>query len=138
MIKKITSEISDLYITGPAGYNEIIPLLRLAFHELIEEKNISVFPQIMSHDLKIYKYNEVWDYQLTYRYIQQLISEYKKIEFLPLEMLLLNGIYVTLKFTETLHKFDGTVTKHKFISIFDIESNRIRNIWELSVEGNPL
>ena len=48
-------------------------------------------------------------------------------------MLLVNGNYVTVKFTERFHLSDGTSKAEKFISIFEIRNSKIENIWELAV-----
>lgn len=112
----------------------ISKVIKSAFQDLIENKNITKFDEIMSPELKIHKNNEIWDYNTAYNYIKSLISDYKQVKFLPLEMLLINGNYVTIKFTETLHHQNGNVENHRFISIFEIEENKIKNIWELSVQ----
>jgi len=48
-------------------------------------------------------------------------------------MILSNGSFVTVKFTEKMYLEDGTVQAEKYISIFQIEESKIRNIWELAV-----
>jgi len=87
----------------------------------------------MSPDLRIYKNNEVWDYHKTLSYLKELNSKYVKARFLPFEMILSNGSFVTVKFTEKMYLEDGSVLAEKFISIFQIEESKIRNIWELAV-----
>lgn len=132
----VASNISDIEIldksnTGLSRNN--INITTAAFHVLIEKKDLSLFPILMSADLKIYKNNEVWDYNETYSYLSALNSKYEKVRFLPFEMLIVNGEYITVKFTEQMYLYDGTVESEKFISIFQIVDSQIQNIWELSV-----
>jgi len=103
---------------------------------LIEQKDLSLFSTLMSPDLRIYKNNEVWDYHETLSYLKQLNSKYEKVSFLPFEMILSNGSFVTVKFTEKMYLEDGTVQAEKFISIFQIENSKILNIWELAVAAD--
>jgi hypothetical protein len=115
-----------------------IEITTSAFHELIEKKNISTFSNLMSPKLKIRKNNELWNYDQTYTYIEMLISKYKKVTFLPFEMVIATGDYVTVKYTERLFLKDGRVESHKFISIFEIKEVRIQNIWELAVPADEI
>ncbi len=115
-----------------------IEITTSAFHELIEKKNISTFSNLMSPKLKIRKNNELWNYDQTYTYIEMLISKYKKVTFLPFEMVIATGDYVTVKYTERLFLKDGRVESHKFISIFEIKEGRIQNIWELAVPADEI
>ena len=92
----------------------------------------------MSPKLKIRKNNELWNYDQTFTYIEMLISKYKKVTFLPFEMVIATGDYVTVKFTERLFLKDGRVESHKFISIFEIKEGRIQNIWELAVPADEI
>jgi ketosteroid isomerase-like protein len=115
-----------------------IEITTSAFHELIEKKNISTFSNLMSPKLKIRKNNELWNYDQTFTYIEMLISKYKKVTFLPFEMVIATGDYVTVKFTERLFLKDGRVESHKFISIFEIKEGRIQNIWELAVPADEI
>ena len=110
-----------------------IQITTSAFRELIEKKNTSAFSTLMSTELKIRKNNELWDYEQTLNYIEKLNSRYKKVTFLPFEMVIATGDYVTVKYTERLFPEEGPVESHKFISIFEIKEDRIRNIWELVV-----
>lgn len=129
--------LSDMQILDANNYIRsisILKIIRSAFYDLIENKNITKFEEIMSPELKIHKNNEIWDFNTAYHYIKRLISEYQQVKFLPLEMLFINGNYVTIKFTETLHHQNGNVENHRFISIFEIKENKIKNIWELSVQ----
>ncbi|MEQ9619104.1 MAG: nuclear transport factor 2 family protein [Deltaproteobacteria bacterium] len=124
-------QILDSGKTELSGRN--IQITTSAFHELIEKKNISLFSRLMSPELKIRKNNELWNYDQTLGYIERLNSVYKKVTFLPFEMIIATGDYVTVKYTERLYPDDGPVESHKFISIFEIKDGRIRNIWELAV-----
>ena len=94
---------------------------------------VTKFPILMRPDLKIHKNNEVWDYDLTLSYLTELNSKYEKVQFLPFEMLIVNGEYVTVKFTEQMYLADGSTKAEKFISIFQIVNSKIQNIWELAV-----
>jgi hypothetical protein len=65
--------------------------------------------------------------------LTELNSKYEKVRFLPFEMLLVNGEFVTVRFTEKMYSNDGSVVSEKFISIFQIVDSKIHNIWELAV-----
>ncbi len=128
--------LAKVEILDPINHKQSIAIskvIKSAFQDLIENKNITKFDEIMSPELKIHKNNEIWDYNTAYNYIKSLISDYKQVKFLPLDMLLINNNYVTIKFTESLHHQNGNVENHRFISIFEIKENKIKNIWELSV-----
>ena len=133
MISNNISEIEVLDETNPELSRNNINVTAAAFYTLIEQKNLTMFSVLMSPDLKIYKNNEVWDYKLTLEYLEDLISKYNKVKFLPLEMVISNGEFVTVKFTEKMYHHDGTVSAEKFISIFQIADSQIQNIWELAV-----
>ncbi len=127
------SEVEILDHSNPELSRRNINITAAAFYKLIESKDLSLFPILMSPDLKIYKNNEVWDYDLTLKYLTELNSKYDKVRFLPFEMLIVNREYVTVKFTEKMYLNDGTVKAEKFISIFQIVDSKIQNIWELAV-----
>ena len=110
-----------------------IEIATSAFHELIEKKNMSVYSELMHRELKIRKNNEIWNYDQTFEYIRDLNSKYRKVTFLPFEMVIATGDYVTVKYTERMFSEDGSVESHRFISIFEIRDGRILNIWELAV-----
>ncbi|MEM7009647.1 MAG: hypothetical protein AAF462_10990 [Thermodesulfobacteriota bacterium] len=133
MVASSISEIEVLDNSNPELSRENINITAAAFYVLIEQKDLSLFSTLMSPDLKIYKNNEVWDYDLTLSYLKELNSKHEKVKFLPLEMVISNGEFVTVKFTETMHHHDGSVSKEKFISIFQIVDSKIQNIWELAV-----
>lgn len=133
MVASNISEVEVLDYSNPELSRRNINITAAAFYKLIESKDLSLFPILMSPDLKIYKNNEVWDYDLTLKYLTELNSKYDKVRFLPFEMLLVNGEYVTVKFTEKMYLNDGTVKAEKFISIFQIVNSKIQNIWELAV-----
>ncbi len=136
MADMVSNNICEIEVLDKANSDlsrNNINITASAFYTLIEQKNLSMFSALMSPDLKIYKNNEVWDYETTLSYLQNLISKYKKIKFLPLEMVISNGQFVTVKFTEKMYLSDGTTRAEKFISIFHIVDSKILNIWELSV-----
>ncbi len=136
MADMVSSNISQVEILDEANCDlsrNNINITASAFYTLIEQKNLSMFSLIMSPDLSIFKNNEVWDYETTYSYLQDLISKYEKVRFLPLEMVISNGEFVTVKFTERMYLSDGTSRAEKFISIFQIKHSQILNIWELAV-----
>ena len=133
MISNNISEIEVLDEANPELSRNNINTTAAAFYTLIEQKNLTMFSVLMSPDLKIYKNNEVWDYDLTLQYLEELNSKYVKVTFLPLEMVISNGEFVTVKFTERMYHRDGTVSAEKFISIFQIVNTKIQNIWELAV-----
>lgn len=75
--------------SGKNGLSERnIQITTSAFHELIEKKDISAFSRLMSPELKIRKNNEIWNYDQTLTYIENLISKYEKVTFLPFEMVI--------------------------------------------------
>ena len=132
----VASNIADLEIldrADPVLSRNNINITVAAFYKLIECKELSLFPTLMSPDLRIYKNNDVWDYDLTLQYLTELNSKYEKVRFLPFEMLLVNGEFVTVRFTEKMYLKDGSVESEKFISIFQIVDAKIQNIWELAV-----
>lgn len=136
MADTVSSNIAEVEIldhSNPELSRKNINITTAAFYKLIECKDLSLFPDIMSADLKIYKNNEVWDYDLTLKYLTELNSKYDKVRFLPFEMLIVNGEFVTVKFTERMYLADGTIKAEKFISIFQIINSKIQNIWELAV-----
>lgn len=133
MVASNISEVEVLDSSNPELSRKNINITTAAFYKLIECKDLSLFPVLMSPDLKIYKNNEVWDYDLTLKYLTELNSKHKKVRFLPFEMIIVNGEYVTVKFTETFYLSDGTTRAEKFISIFQIKDSKIQNIWELAV-----
>ncbi len=136
MADMVSNNICEIEVLDKANSDlsrNNINITASAFYTLIEQKNLSMFSALMSPDLKIYKNNEVWDYETTLSYLQNLISKYKKIKFLPLEMVISNGQFVTVKFTEKMYLSDDTTRAEKFISIFHIVDSKILNIWELSV-----
>jgi hypothetical protein len=136
MADMLSSNIAEVEIidnSNPELSRNNINVTVSAFYTLIECKDLSMFPHVMSPDLKIYKNNEVWDYYLTLRYLTELNSKYEKVRFLPFEMLLVNGEFVTVRFTEKMYSNDGSVVSEKFISIFQIVDSKIHNIWELAV-----
>ncbi|GJM15134.1 MAG: hypothetical protein DHS20C13_04610 [Thermodesulfobacteriota bacterium] len=133
MVASNISEVEILDHSNPELSRKNINITVAAFYKLIEYKDLSLFSILMSPDLKIYKNNEVWDYDLTLEYLTELNSKYDKVRFLPFEMLLVNGEYVTVKFTEKMYLLDGTMKAEKFISIFQIVNSKIQNIWELAV-----
>lgn len=133
MISNNIAEIEVLDNSNPELSRSNINITAAAFYTLIEQKNLSMFSVLMSPDLKIYKNNEVWDYNLTYEYLQDLNSKHEKVRFLPLEMMISNGEFVTVKFTEEMYLSDGTMKAEKFISIFQIVDSKIQSIWELAV-----
>lgn len=110
-----------------------IEIATSAFHQLIEKKNMSVYSELMHPELEIRKNNEIWNYEQTFEYIRNLNSKYRKVTFLPFEMVIATGDYVTVKYTERMFSEDGSVESHKFISIFEIRNGRILNVWELAV-----
>ena len=134
MISNNICEIEVLDEANPELSRNNINTTAAAFYTLIEQKNLTMFSVLMSPDLKIYKNNEVWDYDLTYKYLEDLNSKYEKVTFLPLEMMISNGEFVTVKFTERMYHSNGIVESEKFISIFQIVDSKILNIWELSVQ----
>ncbi len=137
MADMIASNISEIEVLDQANQElsrNNLNITAAAFYILIEQKNLEMFSVLMSPDLRIYKNNEVWDYNLTYEYLQALNSKYAKVRFLPLEMVISNGEFVTVKFTEKMFHYDGTVSAEKFISIFQIRESKIQNIWELAVQ----
>ena len=133
MIGSSIAQVEILDSSNPELSRSNINVTAAAFYTLIEQKNLSIFPELMSPGLNIYKNNEVWNYDLTLRYLEDLISKYEKVRFLPLEMMISNGEFVTVKFTERMYHHDGAVSAEKFISIFQIKDSKIQNIWELSV-----
>ena len=133
MLSGNIAEVEIIDHSNPELSRKNINVTVSAFYKLIECKELSMFPQIMSPHLKIYKNNEVWDYDLTLKYLTELNSKFEKVRFLPFEMLLVNGEFVTVKFTEKMYHKDGSVESEKFISIFQILDSKIRNIWELAV-----
>ncbi len=137
MADMISNNISVIEVLDQADQElsrNNINITAAAFYALIEQKNLSMFSLLMSPDLRIYKNNEVWDYDLTYKYLEDLNSKYEKVTFLPLEMIISNGEFVTVKFTEKMYLSDGTTKAEKFISIFQIVDSKIQNIWELAVQ----
>ena len=139
MADMISNNISEIEVLDEAKQElsrNNINITAAAFYKLIEQKDLSIFPILMSPGLMIYKNNEVWDYDLTLKYLEDLISKYEKVRFLPLEMVISNGEFVTVKFTEKMYHHDGTVSADKFISIFQIVDSKIQNIWELAVSLN--
>lgn len=120
-----------------SGKSEIskrnIEIATAAFHELIEKKNMSVYSELMHPELKIMKNNEIWNYEETFEYLQNLNDGYINVAFLPFEMVIATGDYVTVKYTERMFSEDGSVKSHRFISIFEIRNEKILNIWELAV-----
>jgi len=136
MVGSSISEIEVLDKGNPDLSRGNINVTASAFYVLIEQKDLSLFSTLMSPDLRIYKNNEVWDYHETLSYLKQLNSKYEKVSFLPFEMILSNGSFVTVKFTEKMYLEDGTVQAEKFISIFQIENSKILNIWELAVAAD--
>lgn len=136
MADMLASNIAEIEImdrSDPELSRKNINITTAAFYKLIECKDLSLFPKIMSPDLKIYKNNEVWDYDLTFKYLTELNSKYDKVRFLPFEMLIVNGEYVTVKFTEKMYLANGTMMAEKFMSIFQIVDSKIQKIWELAV-----
>lgn len=133
MVESNISEVEIIDRSQPELSRKNINITAAAFYKLIECKDLSLFPILMSPDLKIYKNNEVWDYDLTLKYLTELNSQHEKVSFLPFEMLIVNGEYVTVKFTEKFYLSDGTTRAEKFISIFQIVDSKIQNIWELAV-----
>lgn len=136
MADMISNNIAEVEVLDEANLElsrNNINITTAAFYTLIEQKNLSLFSILMSPDLRIYKNNEVWDYDLTFNYLEDLNSKYERVKFLPFEMLITNGEFVTVKFTEKMHHHDGTVSAEKFISIFQIVDSKIQNIWELAV-----
>jgi len=136
MADMISSNIAEVEIidhSNPELSRKNINVTVAAFYKLIECKDLSIFPLIMSADLKIDKNNEVWNYDLTHQYLTELNTKYEKVRFLPFEMLLVNGEFVTVRFTEKMYHKDGSVQSEKFISIFQIVDSKIQNIWELAV-----
>lgn len=133
MVASNISEVEILDSSNPGLSRKNINITVAAFYKLIECKDLSLFPILMSPDLKIHKNNEVWDYDLTLSYLTELNSKYEKVQFLPFEMLIVNGEYVTVKFTEQMYLADGSTKAEKFISIFQIVNSKIQNIWELAV-----
>ncbi len=133
MVASNISEVEILDNSNPELSRKNINITFAAFYKLIECKDLSLFPILMSPNLKIHKNNEVWDYNLTFKYLSELNSKYDKVRFLPFEMLIVNGEYVTVKFTEKMYLPDGSTKAEKFISIFEIVNSKIHNIWELAV-----
>lgn len=120
-----------------SGKSEIskrnIEFATAAFHELIEKKNMSVYSELMHPELKIRKNNEIWNYEQTFEYLQNLNDGHVNVTFLPFEMVIATGDYVTVKYTERMFSEDGSEESHRFISIFEIRNEKILNIWELAV-----
>ncbi len=133
MLSNNIAEVEVLDEANPELSRNNINITATAFYTLIEQKNLSLFSVLMSPDLRIYKNNEVWDYNLTFNYLEDLNSKYERVKFLPFEMILVSGDYVTVKFTEKMYSKDGVVKAEKFISIFQIVDSKIQNIWELAV-----
>lgn len=97
MVSSNISEVEILDHSNPELSRKNINVTAAAFYKLMECKDLSLFPIIMSPNLKIYKNNEVWDYDLTLKYLTELNSKYEKVRFLPFEMLIVNREYVTVK-----------------------------------------
>jgi len=133
MLSSYIAEVEIIDHSNPELSRKNINVTVSAFYKLLECKELSNFPLIMSPDLRIYKNNDVWDYDLTIQYLTELNSKYEKVRFLPFEMLLVNGEFVTVRFTEKMYLKDGSVESEKFISIFQIVDSKIQNIWELAV-----
>lgn len=136
MVASNISEVEILDHLNPELSRNNINITVAAFYKLIECKDLSLFSILMSPDLRIHKNNEVWDYDLTLKYLTELNSKYEKIRFLPFEMLIVNGEYVTVKFTEIMYLANGSTKAEKFISIFQIVNSKIQNIWELAVKAD--
>ena len=139
MADMVSNNISQVEVLDEANSDlsrNNINITASAFYTLIEQKNLSMFSVLMSPDLRIYKNNEVWDYDTALSYLHDLISKYEKVKFLPLEIVISNGEFVTIKFTERMYHQDGTIEAEKFISIFQIKDSQILNIWELAVPTN--
>ena len=132
----INANLAEIQVID-SGKSEIskrnIEIATSAFHELIEKKNMSVYSEIMHTELKIRKNNEIWNYEQTFEYIRNLNSKYRKVTFLPFEMVIATGDYLMVKYTERMFSEDGSVESHRFISIFEMREGRIINIWELAV-----
>jgi ketosteroid isomerase-like protein len=132
----INAKVAEIQIID-SGKSEIsksnISIATSAFYELIEKKNVSVYSELMHPELKIRKNNEIWNYEQTFEYIQNLNDKYTSVTFLPFEMVIATGDYVTVKYTERIFSEDGSVESHRFISIFEIRDGRILNVWELAV-----
>jgi len=133
MVGSSISEIEVLEKGNPELSRNKINITAAAFYVLIERKDLTLFSKLMSPDLRIYKNNEVWDYDETLNYLEELNSKYEKVRFLPFEMILTSGNFVTVKFTEKMYPKDGSVLAEKFISIFEVKDSKIHNIWELAV-----
>lgn len=113
--------------------NHNITIIKDMFHQVMEQQNVKAIPKFISPNIQIHKNNDVMNYDDVLNYVASLDKKYKKVTILPFDKTVVEGNLVTARYVETLHYHDGNIEKIMFISIFQIQNNKINRIWELAV-----